>query len=268
MAPLVVEIRPPGDALQLPVGADERAEIGLHAGLPLLVEDAEVPGRRVDAELGGEDERPVPELLGVAPDAIHAARIGTSALADEVVSSDEGTTPRHAGHPGDPCAPCSSTRAECSSVRPPTWIEEGRLAAGRHPCGLNAADAADEVRRLHELGVTLLVDLTEDGELEPYEHLAAPARRLNIPVRDFTVPSDDQIARALDAIDDELAHGGIVYVHCWAGCGRTGVVVGCWLVRHGTEPAAALDRIAQTRGLGCPQTLEQRLAILGWQQGR
>lgn len=172
-----------------------------------------------------------------------------------------GTSARVVGLPG------AARGAECAPVRPATWIEDGRLAAGRHPCGLDAVDAADEMRRLHELGVTLLVDLTEDGELEPYEHLAAPARRLNFPIRDFTVPSDDQLVEVLDAIDEELAGGGVVYVHCWAGCGRTGVVVGCWLVRHGTEPRAALDRIAETRGLGCPQTLEQRLAILGWQPG-
>jgi len=158
--------------------------------------------------------------------------------------------------------------AECATVRPATWIEEGRLAAGRHPCGRDPADAADEVRRLHELGITLVVDLTEVGELEPYEHLLPPTRRMSVPVRDFTVPTDEQLVAVLDAIDDELARGGIVYVHCWAGCGRTGVVVGCWLVRHGTEPAAALDRIAELRGLGCPQTLEQRLAILGWQRAR
>jgi len=153
-------------------------------------------------------------------------------------------------------------------VRDPTWIEEGRLLAGRHPCGLDAGDAPAEVDRLHGLGVTLVVDLTEDGELEPYEQLVAPARRLGFPVRDFTAPSEEQIVAALDAIDAELALGGVVYVHCWAGCGRTGVVVGCWLVRHGTPPPAALERIAVARGAGCPQTLEQRLAILDWQPGR
>src|SRR5436190_220075 len=73
---------------------------------------------------------------------------------------------------------------------------------------------------------------------------------------------------SLDTIDAELGTGGVVYVHCWAGCGRTGVVVGCWLVRHGAEPKEALERIARIRGLGCPQTLEQRLAVLGWQAGR
>jgi protein-tyrosine phosphatase len=154
-------------------------------------------------------------------------------------------------------------------VRAPTWIERGRLLAGRHPCAWTADAAEREVRAVLAEGVTLFLDLTQEGELEPYEvHVPPPARWLRIPVRDFSVPSEDTLRRALDAIDAELESGGVVYVHCWAGCGRTGVVVGSWLVRHGLEPRAALDRIAKARGLGCPQTLEQRLLVLAWEQGR
>ena len=118
-------------------------------------------------------------------------------------------------------------------------------------------------------GVTLFLDLTQDGELEPYRHLLpSTVRHVRAPVRDLSVPGPDQLVAVLDAIDAEIAAGGVVFVHCWAGCGRTGVVVGCWLVRHGESPHAALDRIAETRGFGCPQTLEQRLLILSWAPGR
>jgi protein-tyrosine phosphatase len=154
-------------------------------------------------------------------------------------------------------------------VRPPTWIERGRLLAGRHPCAWSPHDAAAEIGGLLALGVTLFIDLTQPGELPPYETLVPEsARHVRIAVPDFTVPSEEQIAAALDLIDAELEIGGLPYVHCWAGCGRTGVVVGCWLVRHGASPEAALERIAETRGLGCPQTLEQRHAVLAWQPRR
>jgi protein-tyrosine phosphatase len=154
-------------------------------------------------------------------------------------------------------------------MRPPTWIEPGRLIAGRHPCAWGPEDASAEVERLLAEGVTLFLDLTQDGELEPYAQLVPPAaRHVRMPIRDFSVPTYELLVSALDAIDAELAGGGVVFVHCWAGCGRTGVVAGCWLVRHGTPPGAALERIAETRGLGCPQTLEQRLLILGWEAGR
>jgi len=154
-------------------------------------------------------------------------------------------------------------------MRPPTWIDEGRLLAGRHPCAWSRDDAEQDVAHVLTYGVTLFLDLTQEGELEPYEMLVGGrARHLRIPIRDFSVPTREQLLAALDAIDAELRDGGVVYVHCWAGCGRTGVIVGCWLVRHGTEPDAALRRIAEARGLGCPQTLEQRLAILDWREER
>ena len=34
------------------------------------------------------------------------------------------------------------------------------------------------------------------------------------------------------------------------------------------SPAEALRRIAEARGLGCPQTLEQRLFVLDWRGGQ
>jgi protein-tyrosine phosphatase len=154
-------------------------------------------------------------------------------------------------------------------MRPPTWIEPGRLIAGRHPCAQAPEDAEREVVSLISEGVTLFVDLTQEGELEPYGELVrSPVRSLRFPVRDFTVPDAAVLTSVLDTIDTELEADGIVYVHCWAGCGRTGVVVGCWLVRHGTEPQEALARIADLRGPGCPQTVEQRLAVLAWEPSR
>jgi protein-tyrosine phosphatase len=154
-------------------------------------------------------------------------------------------------------------------MRPPTVIEKGRLIAGRHPCAWGAEEAPAAVHELLEQGVTLFVDLTQEGELEPYDHLVPADRRyVRLPIRDFSVPAEEALETTLDVIDGELGAGGLVYVHCWAGCGRTGVVVGSWLVRHGVDPRAALARIAKVRGLGCPQTLEQRLLVLAWRAGR
>jgi protein-tyrosine phosphatase len=153
-------------------------------------------------------------------------------------------------------------------VRAPTVIEPGRLVAGRHPCAYGADRAAAEVHALLAEGVTLFLDLTHAGELEPYASLVtAPARYVNRPIRDFSIPTSAELVATLDEIDMELDAGGSVYVHCWAGCGRTGVVVGSWLVRHGVDAEEALKRVAEARGLGCPQTLEQRVFVLSWQAG-
>ncbi|HKX48670.1 MAG TPA: hypothetical protein VJM06_08385, partial [Gaiellaceae bacterium] len=108
-------------------------------------------------------------------------------------------------------------------MRAPTVIEPGRLIAGRHPCAVSPDEAADDVRRLVEEGVTLFVDLTHAGELEPYAaHVEPPTRYVSRPIVDFSVPTPRALVAILDEIDAELEAGGAVYVHCWAGCGRTG----------------------------------------------
>jgi protein-tyrosine phosphatase len=104
--------------------------------------------------------------------------------------------------------------------------------------------------------------------LPPYEQqLPAGARRVAIPVADFSVPPEEAIVQALDAVDDAVAQERSVYVHCWGGRGRTGTVVGSWLVRHGATGEEALRRVAELRGAG-PETAEQRQAVLGWRRGR
>jgi hypothetical protein len=249
--PGVAQIGAAGDALELPVSAHESAEIGLEPLATTLLEHADVPGALVDAELGRECERPVSEL-GRCLEVRHATAIGTGSGTDETLPPDGVAAPM-----------------QTSSMRPPTVIEEGRVIAGRHPCAWGPDNARVEVEELLDAGVTLFLDLTQSGELDPYSSLVVPpARYVNRPIRDFATPSGDELVAILDAIDVELDAGGLVYVHCWAGCGRTGVVVGSWLVRHGADPNDALRRIAETRGLGCPQTLEQRLVVLAWEAGR
>jgi protein-tyrosine phosphatase len=120
--------------------------------------------------------------------------------------------------------------------------------------------------------VTLFVDLTEEGELEPYLGRLAGARHVRFPILDMWVTSDDQLVRTLDAIDAELAAGGTVLVHCWGGCGRTGTVIAAWWVRHGADPAEAVERYqALCRAYStrrCPETPEQVAMVLRWRRGR
>ena len=122
------------------------------------------------------------------------------------------------------------------------WVIRGRFAAGEYPGAIDPRAAADKVRAVLEAGIDCFFDLTEEGELVPYRSIAEEeARRLGRdiewtrhPIVDTRVPrSPGEMAGILDAIDSALGRGRNVYVHCWGGVGRTGTVVGCWLVRHG-----------------------------------
>lgn len=143
------------------------------------------------------------------------------------------------------------------------WIEESTLLAGRYP-------HAGTVPALVAAGVTLFVDLTDPVDRHPpYEQLLADGvRRTSVPFADFTAGTEESVARALDAIDGEIALGGLPYVHCLGGCGRTGTVIGCRLVRHGLSPEDAMahyrEASAAVCGGRCPEVGSQREMIRAW----
>jgi protein-tyrosine phosphatase len=161
----------------------------------------------------------------------------------------------------------TNPRALGSDQAPPRgcfWAEPRKLLAGRYP--------GSTVEEVEAAGVTLFVDLTEEGELEPYAQRLSGPRHVRFPIVDMWVTSAEQLVHTLDVIDQEIASGGIVYVHCWGGCGRTGTVVAAWWVRHGADPSEALARYQQlcraysTRR--CPETPEQVALVRSWQPGR
>ena len=126
------------------------------------------------------------------------------------------------------------------------WVEPGKFLAGEYPRDKSGNDTFTKLRALESAGVTLFVDLTEEGELLPYATRLKSAEHRRFGIPDSSVPeSPEQTAEILDTIDRHINHGGLVYLHCWGGVGRTGTIVGCWLARHGKSGDAALTRLAK-----------------------
>lgn len=156
------------------------------------------------------------------------------------------------------------------------WVRPGALLAGPYPAPHDDASGRARLRALLDAGVTIFVDLTETGECEPYEAaLQAEATRRGrlivhhrLPIPDFGVPDDQRMAAILDALDAALMAGRVVYVHCRGGVGRTGTVVGCFLVRHGHRGEEALRLVDALLGPGSPETDEQRRLVQRWTRGQ
>ena len=132
------------------------------------------------------------------------------------------------------------------------WAVPGQLLAGEYPTPIQG-DTARSRERLNcymDFGITFFLNLTHpDDPPVPYDDLlgeTAAARGLMVeyrrrPIVDRSTPeSPAQMAEILDTIDAAIKSGRTVYVHCWGGVGRTGTVVGCYLVRHGMNGDEAL----------------------------
>ena len=145
------------------------------------------------------------------------------------------------------------------------------------------------MRSILDAGVTVFVNLQEPAETgtghRPFRDYRPEFQRLNegsmpdlefhrFPIPDMGVTSKEAIRDALDQIDEAHAAGRAVYIHCWGGHGRTGTVVGCWLVRHGLTPDQALERITGLRKHDdylryriSPQTEAQNRMVQNWNVG-
>jgi ADP-ribosyl-[dinitrogen reductase] hydrolase len=122
--------------------------------------------------------------------------------------------------------------------------------------------------------VRSFIDLTEPHELPPYGLLLpAHATYQCFPIPDHKLPLSAQHMRELQTAMERSMHAGpVVYVHCRAGIGRTGLAVGCYLREQGESADGAmaeLNRLWQqnaraARWPSIPETDEQERYIREW----
>ena len=167
------------------------------------------------------------------------------------------------------------------------WVVEDRFAAGAYPSRKEPpppGQIPDNTQALLDAGITCFVNLTEDqpGSGTPeeafhhyQEYVDGTAEVFVHRIVDVSVPTLAEMVSTLDRIDAHIGPGDGTYVHCWGGKGRTGTVVGCWLVRHEyASPEDAESTLDELRGgdlraghQPSPDTLEQREFIRSWKPG-
>lgn len=132
------------------------------------------------------------------------------------------------------------------------WVIRGKFLAGEYPGSWDEIEAHLRIGALVDAGMDTFIDLTYEGERPPYwslltEKARSEGRKVHyqrFPFPDFGIPPQAVMQAALDTIDAALDQGGKVYLHCVGGIGRTGMTVGCYLVRHGQSGPQALSKLA------------------------
>jgi len=168
------------------------------------------------------------------------------------------------------------------------WVIPKKLMAGFFPGSQHPYEATENLTNMVRCGIRCVVDLMEekesdryDGEIVPYkEELKEIAKKESaeischhFPIRDRDVPSRDSMIEILNTIDASINQKQPVYLHCLGGIGRTGTVVGCYLLRHGlVDRLAVLEEIRILRVgtihqfVTSPETERQRKFVQTWDE--
>lgn len=146
-----------------------------------------------------------------------------------------------------------------------TFLPGKHGASVRYPGRIYGRDLDEDVVSLLADGVSVLVLLVEDRELDRWGHPdiveVAGRRGLRIerwPMADGTAPATIAEMRAILTAIDDARDDGDVAVACMGGVGRTGTVVACALVAAGWQPAEAISEVRRVRHPTAVETAEQR----------
>nr|WP_211162660.1 diacylglycerol kinase family protein [Alteromonas ponticola] len=87
-----------------------------------------------------------------------------------------------------------------------------------------------DIETLNELGVTAILDVTAEFDGLDWTAYQADCDYLNIPVLDHTSPTPEQLNTAINWIEQHIADGNKVVIHCALGRGRSVLTLAAYLL--------------------------------------
>ncbi len=170
----------------------------------------------------------------------------------------------------------------------------GVLLAGTYPGGADPRSTQKRLAALLEAGVHSVINLMAEEELLehapgehylPYEDIleqmgeksGVVVEIARYAIEDGNTLTEQEMELILDAIDAEIdGRDSPTLVHCSDGNGRTGMVIGCYLARHGIAKGKdALAKIKEMRAgdpllarQKSPETMVEERFVLRWKEAR
>jgi len=116
-------------------------------------------------------------------------------------------------------------------------------------------------------GVLSLLTRDEETEFELLEERKSSEQQglrfFSLPIPDLGVPSSrKETLSVLSQIENLLATGQNVGIHCRQSVGRSGMIAASLLVMSGSDPGGAVESVSIDRGLLVPETEEQRKWVI------
>lgn len=135
---------------------------------------------------------------------------------------------------------------------------EDRFYAGEYPFAVDNINAKNKLRVLDALRISHAIDLTENNELIPYSQHIPRVCHYRFSIQDRSIPgSIDKTKGLMNYMKTILDGGGVLYVHCRGGVGRTGVIIACWFAYNGLSPAESLEKL-NLLWKECPKSVRRK----------
>ena len=136
-------------------------------------------------------------------------------------------------------------------------VMEG-IYAGEYPREYDDKKSIGKIKQFERFGITHFIDLTEEGELRPYDQmLASQMQHIRFPIQDVSIPANiESVKDLIGQIQGILNESdrNKVYIHCWGGVGRTGTIVGCLLShQHDFDYEKTIDSLKKAFSY-CPKS--------------
>lgn len=142
-----------------------------------------------------------------------------------------------------------------------SFLIDDVIAGSAHPG--RGEMLVENLRELRGLGfgaiVTVCEEPLESDPLDKHEF-----RSLHLDVSDFTAPTLEQIEAAMQFVGESARAGEAVLIHCFAGMGRTGTLLACYLVSEGRPAGEAIDEVRRARP-GSIEDPSQERVIHAWE---
>ncbi|MGC9521138.1 MAG: protein-tyrosine phosphatase family protein, partial [Anaerolineae bacterium] len=120
--------------------------------------------------------------------------------------------------------------------------ELSRVAPNLYVGGQHTAGGLEEMR---DLGITAVINMRE--EADDRARKVALDHYLWLPTTDDAAPAQEDLARGVAFIEEQVSAGRGVYIHCASGVGRAPTMAAAYLVHRGATPQEAWASIRRGR---------------------